>query len=244
MINAILLIAGNSLRFTENNDNKLKQYVKINNIELFLYPLKTLLSISDIDNIILVVRKDYIKETRNTVIEHNEIFKNSTKDLNNIHIIEGGFSRQESVFNALKYIKFHLFNDLDKDLVIVLDGARALVSKEIIIANIDAFIKDKDVKGTTTYLDSTDSLMIVENNSITSYVDRDKIKRIETPQTFRFNTLYKAHLSSTKIRNDDLSLVLAKDPFTKIKLIKGDQFNFKVTTKEDFLLMKEILENK
>lgn len=244
MINAILLIAGNSLRFNEDNDNKLKQYVKINNIELFLYPLKTLLSISDIDNIILVVRNDYINATRNIIVGNNDIFKDSNKDLTNIHIIEGGFSRQESVFNALKYIKFNLFNDLDKDLVLVLDGARALVSKEIIIDNIDAFIKDKEVKGTTTYLDSTDSLMLVENNSITSYVDRDKIKRIETPQTFRFNVLYKAHLSSTRIRNDDLSLVLAKDPFTKIKLIKGDQFNFKVTTKEDLLLMKEIVENK
>lgn len=55
MIISILLLAGKGTRLNKDTP---KQFIKINDQELFLYPLKTLLKIEDIKKHILVVSKD------------------------------------------------------------------------------------------------------------------------------------------------------------------------------------------
>ncbi len=227
MISAIILLAGPSTRLNEDLE---KQYIKINNKELFLYPLTTFSLIDQIDNIILVVRKGKIEETQKIIDQYS--FSKP------IYIVEGGFSRQESSFKALNFIKHNFLTKCDY--VLIHDAARILVSPSIILNNIEEV---KKVGATTTYLDSYDSLIEVDSiNNLKNYLNRDKIKKVQTPQAFNFDIIYQAHIKSRKLSNDDASLV--KDLGINVSLVKGDIFNFKITTKEDLKLLRLLIEGK
>ena len=84
----ILLAAGNSNRF---NSNLAKPYHKIGR--------KTLLEIS-------LNKSSLFSQIKNTIIVYNKKHQRSLKRINlkNVKFIKGGKTRQESTFNALKYL--------------------------------------------------------------------------------------------------------------------------------------------
>ncbi len=224
MIYAVLLMAGKGTRCQSFD---FKQYAKINNIDLFLYPLNTLLSIDNIDKIVLVVDEEHIEYVNKTI-------KNLTTN-KEIYIICGGNTRKESVFNSLKFIdNFH-----NCDYVLIHDAARFLISKEIIENSLDAV---KKYNATTCYIDAVDTIALKnDENYIENYLNRDKIIKIQTPQCFKFDIIFKAHQELSDNYFDDCSLInkLLKDVY----LVKGDEKNFKVTSKLD-LILAEALVNK
>ena len=64
----------------------------------------------------------------------------------------------------------------------------------------------------------------------------------QTPQSFKFNDIYKLHSESKVLyQDDDLSLMRS---LKNVKLINGEKSNFKITDKKDFLLLRNLLETK
>lgn len=228
MVSAILLLAGSSTRF--EGDIK-KQFIKVDDKELFIYPLETLYSVKEIDNIFLVCHKDDFDHITDVLSEYHLEEKE-------IYFVEGGETRQKSVLNALRFIKN---NNIFTDKVLIHDAARFLVSKEIIEENL-RYLDDYD--GTTTYLPISDSLISINNNEeIENYLNREKIKKVQTPQAFKFDIIIAAHEKYEDYSvNDDASLLLMEE--ISVKLIKGSLFNFKVTTSDDLELLKLIIEGK
>ncbi len=223
MIVSILLLAGKGTRLNKDTP---KQFIKINDKELFLYPLNTFLKIDSIKKHILVVPKDdYFKV--------NNILKREGLDKYPIYIVVGGESRSDSTFNALKYIKTN-FRKIDT--VIIHDAARALINESIINRNIKASLTSSCV---TTYIDEIDTIIKNKGNEIDYYLEREKIKRIQTPQTFNFNLLYSLYVNNNEKFSDDTAI--CKKNKYNIKLVKGNSLNFKVTTKEDLELLKALL---
>lgn len=150
----------------------------------------------------------------------------------------GGETRQESVFNALSYLKDKV---LDNDVVLIHDSSRPLVTSRIIIDHLNALQKEE---GTSTYVDIFDSIIMKENGYIKTYVPREDYFLVQTPQGFKFKDIYDVH-EEMKNKNqllftDDASLLVKKGK--KIKLIYGDRFNFKITTLDDLMLLRSILE--
>lgn len=236
MIIGILLLAGSSLRLNEINE---KQYIKINDKELFLYPLFTMLEVREIDSVVLVVKKEKIELTKNIVNK----YQNKNILNKKIYFVEGGSSRQESSFNALKFIDTIIDKNID-NYVLIHDAARVLVSKEIIESNIEAV---KKYNATTTYINESDSLIEVKNTPsnkdiINSYLNRDKIKKLQTPQAFKFDIIFSAQKESKSLNNDDASLVFNKGK--DVVLVLGNSLNFKLTTKDDLTLLKMLIEGK
>ena len=76
--------------------------------------------------------------------------------------------------------------------------------------------------------------------------DRNKVWMIQTPQTFEYSLLYDAYEKllqkekETEMVTDD-AMVIEKMTEVKVKLIKGDYNNIKITTPEDMPLAKSIL---
>ena len=99
-VNAIIPAGGTSSRF--GNKNKLLE--KIYDKEVIRYTIEAFEK-SEVDEIIICANINIIEELK-------EIFKNSQK----VRIIEGGATRQESVFNGLKASEC--------DYVLIHDGAR------------------------------------------------------------------------------------------------------------------------
>lgn len=236
MIIGILLLAGSSLRLNEVNE---KQYIKINDKELFLYPLFTMFEVKELDSIVLVVKKDKLELTKEIVNK----YQNKNIYNKKIYFVEGGSSRQESSFNALKFIDT-IINKNEDNYVLIHDAARVLVSKEIIEENIEEV---KNYDATTTYINESDSLIEVKNTQsnkdvIKSYLNRDKIKKLQTPQAFKFDIIFSAQKESKTLNNDDASLVFNKG--IDVALVLGNSLNFKLTTKDDLSLLKMLIEGK
>ena len=223
MIISILLLAGKGTRLNKDTP---KQFIQINDQELFLYPLKTLLKIEDIKKHILVVPKDDYFKVSN-------ILKREGLDKLPIYLVVGGETRTDSTFNALKYIKA---NFRKVDTVLIHDAARVLVSESIIKRNIKASLTSNCI---TTYIDEVDTVIQSKNNEIDTYLERDKIKRIQTPQTFNFSLLYSLYVKNKEKFTDDTTI--CKKNKYNIKLVKGSALNFKVTTNEDLKLLEALL---
>ena len=220
---ALILAAGIGSRM---NNNTPKQFMLINGKPLLFYSLSTFNNHDQIDEIYVVTNIENLSTVRG-IIKDNNLRK--VRD-----IIIGGKTRQESVYNGLKGIP----NVSLEDIILIHDSARPLVNKEIIDRNIDACLIYNAVN---TVIPVTDSLVKSEGNES---VDRNKILAVQTPQTFRYDLILKAHEEALKenITNagDDASLVSRLN--VRIEQVQGNKLNFKVTTEEDLIILKGILE--
>lgn len=218
---AILLLGGNGNRLKSELP---KQFIKINDKEVFLYSYEIFLNHPDVDKIILVTLKEFIP------------FVEEKVNLEKTIVIEGGLTRQESVFNALKYLKDKIN---DSDIIIIHDACRPLITTSIITSSINE-IKDNDA--VITSMEATNSLALKDGDYLSYYIDRSKVVEIQTPQTFRYKDIYEAHLNAyinKKSYTDDGSIL--ENKFKKVKLIRGNSFNFKITTFEDLILFERII---
>ncbi len=226
MIYAILLLGGTSKRL---NISTPKQFLKFNNRDLFTYSYETLARNEKISKIILVTGKNYV--------EHVYDIISNFKVKKPFEIIIGGETRQESVFNALKFLNK---NASPNDSILIHDSSRPLVTSKIIKNIIETSKKFNNV---TTYINMFDSIAINDKEMIGDYLDRDKIIAIQTPQIFRFNDIFSLHLKAFENKifyTDDASLLVKSGK--SVKLIEGDRFNFKITTFDDLMILKSILE--
>ena len=217
---AIILAGGKGTRM---NLDTPKQYVLINNKPLIVHTIEAFNSVNEIDAIYLTC----LKETKEYMLRLvNEYNLNKVK-----RIVDGGNTRQESVFNALKAIKDDKVDE--NSVVLIHDGARLNVSQRIILDNIKAA---SEFDACVTAVKATDSLFICNPNfGKLEYLNRDEVYQAQTPQSFKFSLIYNAHLdafnSGITSATDDACLVKNK----AIKVVLGDDKNIKVTTKSDLL---------
>ncbi len=220
---ALVVAAGNGTRM--NNETP-KQFIRVNDKPILYYSLSAFNNHRDIDEIYVVTSKDKIEKVKAIVEKYN---LKKVKD-----IIVGGKTRQESVYNGLKGIH-HPNND---DIILIHDSARPIVDDGIIYRNIEACEK---YSAANTVIPVVDSLIKKDGRTP---VDRNQILAVQTPQTFRYELILEAHEKALKenITNagDDAALVSGLK--VKIELVEGTKFNFKVTTDEDLMILKAILE--
>lgn len=202
-----------------------KQYVKVKGKEVLLYTLENLSKSDMIDEIIIPADAEYF-----------EVIKNITKNLNIESItkcVEGGTERMFSVLNGLNSIICD-----DDDIIIVHDAARPLVSEDIVRNVINSTLEYNAV---VTAIIARDSLF-KGNYFVSEYVDRLGMFYAQTPQAFRFNILREAFdkaLIEGILATDEATLV--KNCGYNVKIIEGSSINFKLTTKEDYLLFEKLV---
>ena len=154
-------------------------------------------------------------------------------------IVPGGETRQESVAIGL----FTLGGAAD-DLVLVHDGARPLVSAEVITRCLEGA---KEHGNAVAALPVADTLKAVdENHCVQRTVDREGLWAVQTPQAFRVATLYDAHIAARDAGwtgTDEASLV-EKFSDELVHLVVGDPSNFKITRPEDLPLAEALLSSR
>ena len=211
----ILLAGGDSNRFKSNIP---KQYHKIAG--------KTLIDIS-IDKI-----KEF-KEIKKIIIVFNKKHKKYLKKIKfrNIKLISGGSNRSKSTYNALNYLKKQ--NNIDK--VLIHDAARPNFSQRLIK---DIFKNSKKNKIVIHVLKLQDALKEKKKKNKTLSLDKKKFFLTQTPQCFNLNEIFQLHKKNiSKYISDDYSLIVNNN---KVKLIKGEKRNFKITDQEDFDLFRNL----
>ena len=217
---AIILAAGNGTRLSNNIK---KQFIKIHDKQLFLFSFDSFCS-SNIDKILIVSSKEDINYVR-SLVSSNEKF---------LDVIAGGETRQQSVRNALDYLKNILADD---DVILIHDAARPLIKFPLINEVINKTI---EYDCCSLILPIKDTIISLSNNNYESTLERDKLASVQTPQGFKFKIIYEAHLKAMHSSATDDAQLVKKLGFN-IHLIKGDEQNFKITTNEDLNYFEYIL---
>ena len=204
----IILAAGESKRFKSKTP---KPYCFYKGKQLFLHSIEKAQKSKKFKKIILVVNK-----------KHNKFF--NKKELNNIKIIIGGKNRSESSLNALNSIKK---NKISK--VFIHDAARPNFSIKLILK---LFQKLKKNKCVVPVIKTNNSVKFKDKNKIKN-IDRNKIYLTQTPQAFDYKTLLKLQKKTATKITDDANLFIEANK--KVKFIKGEIKNSKITLKSDII---------
>ena len=219
-VTAIILAAGSSTRFGQNRN---KNFDKVGGKEILLYSLEAF-DINELVNDIIIVYKNGEEDIINELV--NKIKLNKP-----IQIVQGGKTRQASVYNAIK--------NTDSEIVIIQDGARPMIKQEFISNCIQEMEK---FNGATVAVKSKDTIKISDDNGVVLQTTfRKNTWLIQTPQCFKRDILLHAH---EKYENDDTitdDCMLLEKENEKIKLVEGDYSNIKVTTFDDINLINGYL---
>ena len=200
----IILASGQSKRF---NSNKLKQYIIYKNKPLFEHSIEKALRSKLFKKIILVVDNK------------KQINKKFSK---NVVIIKGGKERSDSSLIGLKYIKkFKPSN------VLIHDAARPDFSLQLLKNLVKSLKKNKAVIPT---VNTKDSIKYKVKKQLFN-LNRDHSFSTQTPQAFRFNDLYNLSIKQKIKIQDEATLFIENN--LKVKFIKGENYNNKITFKED-----------
>ncbi len=208
----IILASGQSKRF---NSNKLKQYIIYKNKPLFEHSIEKALASKLFKKIILVVNNK------------KQINKRFSK---NVVIIKGGKERSDSSLIGLKYIK--KFKPLN---VLIHDAARPNFSLKLLKNLIKSLKKNKSVIPT---ISTKDSIKYKVKKQLFN-LNRDHSFLTQTPQAFRFNDLYNLSIRQKAKIQDEATLFIENN--LKVKFIKGENSNSKITYKEDININKTFI---
>lgn len=202
----IITAGGTSSRY--ENTNKLLE--KINDKTVIEETVSKFVDFDEIDEIII--------SANNSIIEIlSELLKNPK-----IKIIEGGNTRQKSVYNALQVIK--------NEYVLIHDGARPLIRKDTIAYVLEAVV---DKNAVTVMTKTTDTIKEVDSTGrIIRTIDRAKLYNTQTPQAFKTSIIKEAH-EKLKDGNytDDCSMLEALN--IPVYIVNGSYTNIKITIKSD-----------
>lgn len=176
-----------------------------------------------IDGIVLAAKKEEI-----------EYMKEELRGISKLRaIVEGGKTRQESVANAFSVI------DGDTDIVAIHDGARCLITEEMICEVISAAIRFGAATAAASVYDTVK--LLDEDGFIKSTVDRNSLKFAQTPQVFEkklYERAMRAVSDAGSITDDNMLIEALGEP---IAVVDVGRENLKVTTPFDLSLAELIL---
>ena len=221
MTTAIIVAAGKSERMGAGTD---KAFLSLVNKPVVAWSLMAFEKCPDVDRIILVVRKDQQLAAKAVC----QMFGISKLD----KIVAGGNKRQDSVLSGLAAC------DLDTRAVVIHDGARPLVTSEMISEVVKLGVR---TGGATVGRRMIDTVKTVEKgNTVTKTEPREKLWQVQTPQAFQFRVLrdaYKA-LGKNEVTDDCQAVELNGGT---VKIFESNRPNLKITTPEDLQVVAALL---
>lgn len=219
---AVILSAGSGVRFKSDVP---KQFLFLNGSLVISQSLEKFESSKLIDAIVVVTHPDHIEKVKTLTSAYKKV----------IAIVDGGARRQDSVFNALKWIN----KNTKCSKVWIHDSARPLFSADLMTRlNAKSLIEDAVIP----VIASNDTLKKVEDGVVVATLDRSNIYRVQTPQVFSFSVLYDAYskFSDTIDATDDAFLMERLG--IKIQTVEGEVSNIKLTYPVD-IQIAELLMN-
>jgi 2-C-methyl-D-erythritol 4-phosphate cytidylyltransferase len=202
-----------------------KQFLEIHGKPIITWTVNKFLQLDIISKGVLVVQQDEMDRTR-------LLFNDDQKFKKKFELIAGGDHRQDSVFNGLSQLSDTM------DLVLVHDGVRPLVSREIIMESIRVAA---DRGACIAAVPVKDTVKRVQENYVLETIPREQVWQVQTPQTFRYEILYQAHQQAKRMKyyaSDEAALLEWLG--IPIAVIRGEYRNLKITTREDMIIAEAL----
>jgi 2-C-methyl-D-erythritol 4-phosphate cytidylyltransferase len=201
-----------------------KQFLELQGKPVLAYTIEAFLQAYDDISIILVVPSNHLESGR-------AIVQNSS-DSSRITVTEGGETRFDSVKKGLALVTQH-------SIVFVHDGVRCLVSSQLIRLCYEQALEKGNAIPAIAAVD-TIRIETVQGNT---QIDRQKVKIIQTPQTFYSDIIKAAFERDYEDSFTDEASVVEKIG-VKIHLVEGETTNIKITRPMDILVAEKILEER
>lgn len=157
-------------------------------------------------------------------------------------IVSGGKTSQESIRNGV----FHLEGQVqEEDIIIIHDGIRPLVDETVLT---DVILKAKQYGNAVTSLPYNEQIFIADDEiSTVKYIPRDMLRRVSTPQAYKFAKLdwayHQAFEKKIGIQNSSYTNTMMVELGERLYFAAGSDKNLKLTTKDDLEIFKAYLKS-
>ncbi|MDO4188657.1 MAG: IspD/TarI family cytidylyltransferase [Lachnospiraceae bacterium] len=228
----IIFAGGTGIRM--QSKERPKQFLEMYGKPIIVYTIEHFERCADIDAIIIACLEEWIPYMEKLIAEY-ELGKI-------VKVVKGGQTVQLSIYNALIAAKDY---SGDEDSIVVLhDGVRPLINDKLITANINC-VKENGSAITTSYAPET-VVITDEKNEIIQVPNRARAKIARAPQSFWLKDILEAH---EKAQAENMiyyidSCTMMQHYGYKLTMIEGPHENLKITTPEDFYMMRAILDSK
>lgn len=218
---AIIVAAGSGNRLGLSTP---KAFIRIGSATLIAFTLRTMRTISAIEEVVITVPAGMERAARAEV-------ERAALEVP-VKITAGGVERQDSVRIALA------LTSAEAELVIVHDAARPFATAAMFESCLEAAAR---AGGAIVAMPLADTLKRVQDRTISSTVARAGLWQAQTPQCFRRAVLIEAHQRALRdhlAATDDADLVERLG--VMVEVVEGSPFNLKITTPDDLRLAAAI----
>ncbi len=219
---AVVLAGGTGERFGLESG---KQLVEIAGKPILTWSAEAFDAVGDIGLIVVVCPEDRMEEYIKRAIDPFPF-------VTPVVAAPAGSIRQESAFSGLEYVGDEF------EYVVLHDGARPLVTPDLILHTINTLKGNIDADGAVVAHPAIDTLKVVEDGMIVGTPDRSVFWNAQTPQVFRTSIYRRAHalaLSDGFVGTDDSSLIERLGG--KVLVVEGKRNNVKLTVPEDYEML-------
>lgn len=228
---AIIVAGGSGIRMGHEIP---KQFINVYDKPILIYTLESFQKHPQIDAIEVVcidgwldVLKEYAKQFNISKLKW---------------IVLGGNTVQESIRNGVYNLEGIANND---DIVVVHDGIRPLVDETVLT---DVITKAKKYGNAVTSLPYNEQIFVVDDEvSTLKYIPRETLRRVSTPQAYRFDILdskyHEAFKKGIGIHGSSYTNTMMVELGERLYFAKGSDKNIKLTTKDDLELFKGYLKS-
>lgn len=229
---AIILAAGFGTRIKSIDIPK--QFYEINGIPIIMYTVKKFIKLNCFNHIYLTVDEDY----KELMIQ---LLKKHIPEYKQITLINGGKERIDSIHNVIKSIDESKINN--EDIILVHDGVRPFVTDEILLESIEL---TKKYGACVTSSPVNDTILQSQNGE---FVDNIPVRSTlfcgQSPDTFNLKKFIEMVNGLTDEQKKKVTGTSDVCTFynVPIKMTKGNNLNFKITTDADLKIAKLLLKD-
>ncbi len=229
MTTAIIIAGGSGARMGQDIP---KQFINVYDKPVLIYTLESFQKHPQIDAIEVVC----IDGWHDVVWAYAKQF-NITKLK---WIVSGGNSAQESIKNGV----FNLEGKVDPDdIIVVHDGIRPLVDESVLT---DVILVAQKQGNAVSSLPYNEQIFVVDDEfSTTKYIPRETLRRVSTPQAYRFELLdtkyHEAFEKEIAVNGSHYANTMMVKLGVRLYFAAGSDKNIKLTTKDDLELFKAYL---
>lgn len=211
-----------------------KQFLKVDDKPIIIHVIEKFAYHPEIDGIVIVCKEEYIENCQKYIREYNVPKV--------MQILPGGNNGQGSIRNGLQYLVNHS-NDTSKDIVLIHDGVRPLITEDLITRSISCVKANGNSIAVASAIETV--IIVDENGKIMDTVDRSRCRNAKAPQCFYLNDIWETHQKA--VSDGNLNMI---DSATLMSLYGFELFttdcsqeNIKITTPNDYYMFKGIYEH-
>ena len=232
MVFGVILAGGIGSRM--GNVEKPKQYLNVGGKPIIIHTVEKFFVHDEFEKLIVLCPKEWVEHTKNLIKKH---LKGASE---NVAVLEGGSTRNETIMNSISYIEKN-YGLSDDTIIVTHDSVRPFLTYRIIEENIKY---GKKYGAVDTVIPATDTIVKSEDGNIISEVpERKKMYQGQTPQTFnalKLKNLYESLTDDEKEMLTDASKIFVIKG-EKVYLVEGEVFNIKITYPYDLRVAESLL---